>query len=587
MPTTFDRDIAYFSLEIGFDAHIPTYSGGLGILAGDTLRAAADLELPYVGVTLLYRGGYFRQRLGTRGEQVEEPTPWAPEQTLRAMTPRVVVPVDGRDVVIRAWRLDVFGAGGYLVPVYYLDTDLPENDESARSLTARLYAGDTDHRIRQEAILGIGGRRMLRAIGHDLGTFHMNEGHACFVCVELLSEHLSRAAERRDGQSGHHLGIHDTPPQHGLTDDAIASVRSRCVFTTHTPVAAGHDRFQIERVRAIIGHHPVFERPDLYGEGATLNTTKLAMNFSSFSNAVARKHGEVSRKMFPGYHIHAITNGVHAASWTGDHMRKLFDAHFPEWRRVNADLRMATAMGTGPLMNAHRAAKKDLHTLVESQSGVRLDPEALTIVFSRRMTDYKRPALMLADVERLRGIARSAGKFQVVYAGKSHPNDGRGKEIIREIYDKAAKLAGDVTIVFLSDYDIEVSKKLVSGADVWLNNPRPPLEASGTSGMKAALNGVPSLSTLDGWWLEGWAEGRTGWAIGEVGDDDRYQDDTDAMDRAHAESLYRKLEHAVLPAWQAGDETWAEIMRCSIALNGSYFTTERMVSEYALRAYVR
>jgi starch phosphorylase len=507
MPT-FDRDIAYFSLEIGFEASIPTYSGGLGILAGDTLRAAADLELPYVGVTLLYRDGYFRQRVGANGEQGEEATPWSPEKLLRPMTPRVVVPVDGRDVTIRAWRLDVFGAGGYLVPVYYLDTDLPENDPEARTLTARLYAGDTDHRIRQETILGIGGRRMLRAIGHDLGTFHMNEGHACFVCVELLSEHLSRAAERRDGNSGHHLGVHETRSQHGLTDDAVAAVRQRCVFTTHTPVEAGHDRFPIERVQAILGHHPVFERPDLYGEGSTLNTTKLAMNFSSFSNAVAQKHGEVSRAMFPGYKIHAITNGVHAASWTCDAVRDLFDAHVPNWRRMNSDLRMAAAIDRRALWEAHRRAKRELLVQVEGQTGVRLDPDSLTIVFSRRMTDYKRPSLVLNDIERLRKLAASAGAFQIVYAGKSHPNDGRGKEIIREIYAKAEALSGDVPVVFLSDYDIEVSKKLVSGADVWLNNPRPPLEASGTSGMKAALNGVPSLSTLDGWWLEGWVEGQ-------------------------------------------------------------------------------
>jgi len=582
MPS-FDHDIAYFSLEIGFDAHIPTYSGGLGILAGDTLRAAADLELPYVGVTLLYRGGYFKQRLGTAGEQVEEPTPWHPEDVLREMTPRVVVPIDGRDVVVKAWRLDVFGVGGYLVPVYYLDTDLPENDPAARELTARLYAGDTDHRIRQEAVLGIGGRRMLRAIGHDLQTFHMNEGHACFVCIELLSEQLSRAAERRDATPGGAM----TPKKPGLSDDAIASVRQKCVFTTHTPVAAGHDRFQIERVKAIIGHHPVFERPDLYGEGSTLNTTMLAMNFSSFSNAVARKHGEVSRAMFPGYPIHAITNGVHAASWTCEPVRALFDARAPEWKRVNADLRLCQSLGTAELMDAHRRAKGELLDLVENQSGVRLDPDALTIVFSRRMTDYKRPSLLLRDVDRLRHIAKTAGAFQVIYAGKSHPNDGRGKEIIREIFDKSARLQGEVPVVFLSDYDIEVSKRLVSGADVWLNNPRPPLEASGTSGMKAALNGVPSLSTLDGWWLEGWVEGQTGWAIGEVGDDDRYARDIPAMDTAHAESLYHKLEHAVLPAWNAGDDAWADIMRSCIALNGSYFTTERMVSEYALRAYVR
>lgn len=574
----FDRDIAYLSLEIGLEADIPTYSGGLGILAGDTLKAAADIELPYVGVTLMYRGGYFKQTIDGSGQQVEQPQAWNVESHLRPMAPRVSVPVDGRDVILRAWRMDVKGVTGFIVPVYFLDADVAGNDDAARKLTARLYEGDSDHRIRQEALLGIGGRRMLRAIGHDVGTFHMNEGHAVFVVVELLSEQISRAAER--GRK------HELDAGRGLSSQAIAEVRSKCVFTTHTPVEAGHDRFDIHRVRRIIGDHPVFDRPDLYGEGEILNTTKLAMNFSTFVNAVARRHGEVSREMFPGYPIQAITNGVHAATWTSGPVRGLFDEFCPLWRRENSDLRLAAGIPTDRLLAAHDHSKRGLLEHVKKATGRTLDPAKLTVVFSRRMTDYKRPSLIMRDVSRLKNIAKNAGPLQVIYAGKAHPHDGRGKEIIREIYSAARDLGDAVPVVFLESYDIETSKLLVSGADVWLNNPRPPLEASGTSGMKAAVNGVPSLSTLDGWWLEGWVEGVTGWAIGEPGDEYRFRTDKAGMDEAHAASLYDKLERSVLPMYR-DREAWAHMMRQCIALNGSHFTTERMVREYALRAYAR
>jgi len=572
-----DRDIAYFSLEIGLDANVPTYSGGLGILAGDTLRGAADTELPYVGVTLLYRGGYFSQLIDSEGHQSERPVSWEPERILREMAPRVSVPIDGRNVVIRAFRLDLCGVSGYVVPVYFLDTDLPENDEAARRLTDRLYAGDQAHRIRQEAVLGIGGRRMLRAIGHDIGKFHMNEGHACFVCVELLSERMSRTHERSSG---------DGRRRHaGLTDRIINDVRQLCVFTTHTPVEAGHDHFSIYQVREIVGDHPVFDRPDLYGEGETLNTTRLAMNFSSFANAVSQKHGEVSRGMFPGYDIHAITNGVHASTWAHPAMRDLFDRHCERWRRDNADLRLASRIPDESIHAAHKAAKGELLEMLADRTDTKLNPDALTVVFSRRVTEYKRPALLMSDIERLLAI-HERFPLQIIYAGKSHPRDQRGKETIATIVQASEKLKGTLPIVFYQDYGIESSKKLVSGADLWLNNPRPPLEASGTSGMKAALNGVPSLSTMDGWWLEGWIEGVTGWAIGGEHDDQHYGDDRHGMDRAHAESLYSKLEQEVAPTFYNGAPRWAEIMRACIALNGSHFTTERMVREYALRAYL-
>ena len=566
-----DRVIAYFSLEIGLAAEIPTYSGGLGVLAGDTIRAAADLGLPYAAVTLLYRDGYFTQSIDAEGMQREAPVKWDPEAHLEEMPQRAYVPIEGRTVAVRAYRLMLTGVTGHRVPIYFLDTDLPDNTPADRQITRALYAGDPDHRLRQEAVLGIAGRRILRAMTHDVAVCHMNEGHAFLVTVELLSEHLSRY----DKQS--------------LDAEAIIACRSRCVFTTHTPIPAGHDRFSIDRVRAIVGDHPLFRRPDLYGDGSTepggganagdvLNTTRLAMNLSRFSNAVARKHAEVSRAMFPGYRIAPITNGVHAQTWTGPKMRELFDRHAPGWREWNADLRLMAGVPDADILGAHAAQKQAMIARVNALTGAGFDDRAFTIAFARRATGYKRPAMLLSDMDRLRSIAQTHGPIQIVYAGKAHPHDGRGKEIIRSIVHQAARTEGAIRIAFCPNYDMALCAEFASGCDLWLNTPEPPLEASGTSGMKAALNGVPSLSTLDGWWLEGCVEGVTGWGIeGEASTPDR-------LAEIHARSLYEKLEHAILPAF-ADPSRWASIMRSAIALNGSYFTTERMVREYAIRAY--
>lgn len=555
-----NNTIAYFSMEIGIDPAIPTYSGGLGVLAGDTIRAAADMNLPFAAVTLLYREGFFRQEIDAQGRQVERPVTWRPEDRLQEMPQRVHVPIEGRNVYVRCYRLMVQGVTGGHVPVYFLDTDLPENAAEDRKITAALYAGDTDHRLKQETVLGIGGRRMLRAVTHDVACFHMNEGHAFLVIVELLSEYLAR---------------HD---QASIDSACAQYARERCVFTTHTPIPAGHDRFNIQRVRAIVGDHPLFHRPDLYGQGDTLNTTVLALNFTRFANGVARKHAEVSREMFPGYRIAPITNGVHAATWVSPAFARLYDRMTPQWREWNADLRMVAGIAEREILAAHGGAKRGLIEHINGAMGSRLDPEVFTIAFARRATAYKRPALILSDVERLVRITRGAGPVQLIYAGKAHPHDGRGKEIIAEVVRASKELAGKVEIVFVPNYDIELAKKYVAGADLWLNNPEPPLEASGTSGMKAALNGVPSLSTLDGWWIEGCAEGVTGWAIEGGGSGEE-------MARAHASSMYDKLERDIVPLFYRNREGYAKVMRRCVALNGSYFTTERMMREYALRAY--
>ncbi len=554
--------IAYFSMEIGLRPDVPTYSGGLGILAGDSIRAAADLGLPLCAVTLLYRKGYFTQRLDESGRQSEAPTEWEPEKLLQPMEPRISVPVEGRNVLVRCFCMQVIGAGGHRVPVYFLDTDVESNDPQDRAITHSLYGGDAIHRIKQETILGIGGRRMLRAIGHDVAIFHMNEGHASFLTVELLSEYICRSG--RDA----------------IDYDALSYVRPRCVFTTHTPIAAGHDRFAIEEVRRIVGDHPVFHRPDIYGEDGILNTTRLAMNLSKYSNGVAKKHGEVSRAMFPGYKIDSITNGVHAATWASPAMRQLFDEHIPDWRRSNSELRGALGIAPEQVWGAHVAAKRALMDHVHSATGVEMDPDVLTLGFARRVTAYKRTDLLLSDPERLARISKQVGPIQIVYAGKAHPHDGIGKSMIERVFGSIKALREEVRIVFLPNYNMELGALLTAGVDVWVNLPEPPLEASGTSGMKAALNGVPSFSTPDGWWLEGMIENVTGWTIGA---EPRLGEQRDhGADQA---IVYDKLENVVVPMYYRDRARFVSMMQHAIALNGSYFTTQRMMRDYALRAY--
>ena len=556
------HEICYLSLEIGLWPEVPTYSGGLGLLAGDTIMAAADLGLPMVACTLLYRDGYFTQTLGPDGGQVEGPTKWNPESLLEELPQRAFVPIEGRTVLVRAFRAWVRGATGWSVPVYFLDSDLPENTEADRKITRALYSGDPRHRVRQAAVLGIAGKRIVRAMTHDCTTFHMNEGHAFLVMLELMSEWLAR---------------HRTPV---ITPAAIEHVRSHCVFTTHTPVPAGHDRFDPKMVAEVVGGHPVLERPDLIGSKTELNTTIMALNLSRFANAVAKRHAEVSREMFPGYAIAGITNGVHAGRWASPHIAPLFDQHLPGWRADHAELRNAWRIPAELVRDAHADAKRAMLTRVQEATGQHLREDVFTIGFARRSTAYKRPDLILTDPKRLAAIAEKFGGLQIVFAGKAHPHDGPGKEYLKRIAAAAKALHGAVEVAVVPNYDIALASRMVAGVDLWLNNPRPPLEASGTSGMKAAVNGVPSLSTLDGWWIEGCVEGLTGWSIEGSGSSEA---ETDAL---HAESLYAKLEGAILPTWRGDTEAWVQVQRACIAINGSHFSTQRMVREYVAEAYL-
>jgi starch phosphorylase len=550
--------VAYFSMEIAILPTMPTYSGGLGVLAGDTLRSAADRGLNLAAVTLVHRKGYFRQILGADGNQTAAEQPWSPEETLIAEKAVVSVTIEGRPVAIKAWRYDMEGVTGKVVPIFMLDTDLPENDKLDRQLTDHLYGGDSDYRLRQEAVLGIGGALILEALGYAPAVYHMNEGHAALLTVALMEMQLAGA------------------PLTKISDDDVTAIRRHCVFTTHTPVPAGHDRFSMEQARRILGEDcaGTLERLGCCHENL-LNMTYIALRFSRFVNGVAMQHGIVSRLMFPEYAIDAITNGVHAVTWTAPSFQKVFDQALPRWRTDNLALRYAIDIPQEEIASAHATSKQALFEEVARRTGVTLDPNVFTIGFARRVATYKRADLLFSQPQRIVELAEKFGGLQILYAGKAHPADDPGKALIRRVVEVAKGLeSAKLHVLYLENYEWILGGLLTGGVDLWLNNPKRPYEASGTSGMKAALNGVPSLSVLDGWWIEGCIEGVTGWAIPDF--------DEEAQESA---SIYEHLEKTILPMYYEQPASWHELMRSTIALNGSFFNTQRMLGQYVLNAY--
>jgi glycogen phosphorylase len=554
-----DRGIvAYFSMEIAISPAMPTYSGGLGVLAGDTLRSAADMGFRLVAVTLAHRKGYFKQHLDANGVQTEEEQPWDLENKLTLEEPVVTVFIEDRPVAIRAWRYDMEGVTGHTIPIFLLDTDLEQNDPRDRKLTDHLYGGDGNYRLRQETVLGIGGARMLEALKCEPVVYHMNEGHAALLTIALLEGELQgRSLEQ-------------------ATDEDLEAVRQHCVFTTHTPVPAGHDRFSMEQGYRILGSDrtKLIERVGGCHEGL-LNMTYIALRLSRYVNGVAMQHGKVSREMFPDYVIDAITNGVHAATWTAPAFRALFDNRLPRWRQDNLKLRYAMDIPESEIAEAHLEAKRALIAAVKERTGQELRPEIFTIGFARRAATYKRGDLLFTDPDRLLRAAKELGGLQILYSGKAHPADDPAKAKIQRIMEFAKQLNScELKIVYLENYEWSLGALLTSGVDLWLNTPKRPYEASGTSGMKAALNGVPSLSILDGWWIEGWIEGVTGWAIGDHDEE-----------IAEANSLYERLEQVIVPLFYRRQDEWRRIMRSTIALNGPYFNTQRMLEQYVVSAY--
>ncbi len=554
--------IVYFSMEIALANDIPTYSGGLGILAGDTLRSAADAGLPMAAVTLLYRKGHFDQQFDAQGNQTASPTSWNPEAVLEPLDVHATVTIEGRKVALRAWQYSIRGLGGGIVPVILLDSALPENTAADQGLTERLYVGDDRYRLCQEVVLGIGGMEILRALGgRRVINYHMNEGHASLLTISLLESQLRGR------------------PSKDVTAEDLESIKRRCVFTTHTPVPAGHDHFPRDLVHSVLGEKrtELIDKLGCFTDGV-LNMTYLGLRCSHYINGVAMNHAEITRGMFAGYTIHAITNGVHATTWTSPPFQALFDKHFSEWRRDNNYLRYAIGIPLDEIQNAHAQAKKNLLDEIRKVSSVELDPKVLTLGFARRAATYKRADFLFSDTERLKSIVRRAGPIQVIYAGKAHPQDEPGKALIRRVFEQIAALKDSIRMVYVPNYDMHWGQLITSGADVWLNTPLKPREASGTSGMKAALNGVPSFSVPDGWWPEGHVEGVTGWDISMKANSETEPDE--------ASSMYEKLEFTIVPMFYKRPKSYAEVMRHSIALNGSFFNTQRMLAEYVLNAYV-
>jgi glycogen phosphorylase len=553
--------IAYFSMEIGIRPEMHTYSGGLGILAGDAARSAADLGLPMVFVTLASRSGYLHQQIDSRGAQIDSPDPWSPEDYARVLDVMVAVMIEGRTVWIRAWLYELKSPLGRQVPIILLDTNVAENHARDRSITDRLYGGDEIDRIKQEIILGIGGERVLRALGFTISTYHLNEGHAAFLALSLLSRYRREPVLAAD---------------ESLTY-AIQRVREQCVFTTHTPVEAGHDRFDYRDIHRILGDIIELERLQQLAGVDCLNMTHLGLSLSGYVNGVALRHAETAQNMFPGHRVRAVTNGAHVPTWMHPKISAVVQNHLPHWDREPVSLLRTDEVPGEALWSAHQQVKGELLAEIRRTTGVDMKPDVALLGFARRMTGYKRPDLLFSDLERLLAI-NARHPFQVVLAGKAHPRDEQGKALIQAIHAYMRKVK-PLAVAFLPNYDMSIAAKLVAGADVWLNSPLPPLEASGTSGMKAAFNGVLNLSVLDGWWVEGWDEGVTGWAIGSD------QDPPDAV--AHAADLYGKLESTVLPLYYSDRSRWIWMMKQSIGKIGAVFNSQRMMRRYTTEAYVR
>jgi glycogen phosphorylase len=553
--------VAYFSMEIALDSDIPTYSGGLGVLAGDTLRAAADIGVPMVAVTLVSRAGYFRQEIDPQGRQIEHPDDWDPGRHATRLQAALALTLEGREVWVSGWLYVMSSRVNGGIPVLLLDTDLPVNDPRDREITHYLYGGDETYRIKQEAVLGVGGIAMLQALGFNLMGYHMNEGHSAFLTLALLRRYAYPVGDLRPGESPYDL----------------PRVRELCTFTTHTPVEAGHDKFDYGLVQRVYGDLLDPGTVKLLAGEDKLNMTRLALSLSEYVNGVAKRHAEVSRKMFPGYAVHSVTNGVHGSTWTSLPVAVMYDQYVPGWCHEPELLARADRIPDDKLWAAHQESKQALVDKVKALTGVALDPNRPILGFARRMTAYKRAALMFTDLARLKAIARDR-PFQIVMAGKAHPRDDAGKRVIESLHAHIRALAGAIPMAFLPDYDMALALFMVSGADVWLNTPLRPLEASGTSGMKAAFNGVPQLSVLDGWWVEGCLEGVTGWAIGE---------DTPTANGHDAVALYEKLEKVVLPLWYGDRSAWISVMKGAISKNAAYFNSHRMMRRYATEAYLR
>ena len=548
--------VAYISMEIAIDSNIPTYSGGLGVLSGDTVRSAADLEIPMVGICLCYSSGYFYQFYNEFGEQKEKEIAWNFYYEFEKVEKPITMKIEDKDVLVSAWLYRVIGQSGHILPIYLLTTDIKGNEEWMKKMTGSLYDSTSRwNRIVQEMILGIGGVKLLKSLGYDnIKTYHLNEGHGSFSTLELYNQ----------------LG-------------SVDKVKEKVVFTTHTPVSAGHDRFKQDLVDKVFENSMPPEIRKLADDKGEFNMTYLGMALSRYRNAVAKKHGDISRKMFPQYEIDYITNGIHHPYWISKPFRKLFSRKWPDWRTNPRTLENAIELDDLDVFDAHIENKFNLINYQKGHSWNLLDEELITIGFARRFATYKRAILIFHDIDRLGKICKN--HIQFIFAGKAHPKDTQGKEYIKKIFEAGDYLYDNygVKVVVMENYNMDLAHMLVSGVDLWLNTPNRYREASGTSGMKASLNGVPNFSVLDGWWLEGYKMNPlAGWAIGP---DDSNPDDPGVSNNWDIDSnvIYETMEDKIIPTYMDHDE-WIFRQKNAIAL-AAYFNSHRMIEEYAEKAY--
>ncbi|HBA36271.1 TPA: alpha-glucan family phosphorylase [Candidatus Falkowbacteria bacterium] len=541
--------VAYFSMEIAVAEDLNNYAGGLGILAGDILKAAADQKFPMVGITLLNKLGYAYSAAKASGRRKDGLKKAFSFRGLKKMSPTVSVQIGNRQVVVGVWKYSLPARSGTTTPVYFLDTDRPENEAADRKLTDELYGGDLEYRLKQEIILGRAGVRMLRALGYNqIKKIHLNEGHGALAAVEFFL---------------------NLPPTTFVA--RLRETRRHCVFTTHTSLPGAQDIFPLAY---LLRHQPDFPGDsDKLVKNHQVNFTRVALYFSAYANTVSRKHRPTVAALWPDYRIRAITNGVHLPTWTAPEFQKLYDKYFSGWRFKNNLLHRARKIPLTEIRTAHRLAKRRLLKYVATTSSEKLAENVFTVGFARRLVTYKRPGLLFRDIKQLLMTQARGGQIQIIYAGQAHPRDAAGQKLVGQIRRFKDELSGRIKMVFLEDYDMSTAKLLVAGVDLWLNTPLPPHEASGTSGMKAAANGVPQLSTPDGWWPEAYVKNRTGWTIKEEADG--------------RNNLYALLEKEILPLYYNQPEKWDKLMRSVIGRNASFFNTERVLKQYIKEAYGR
>ncbi len=555
--------IAYFVMECAADSRIPTYSGGLGILAGDTLQSFADLEVPAVCITLLWKNGFTNQKLASDGTQLDSVQEWDVERYMQPTNIKIKMPLGDKDITITAYKYTIESTkGDNEIDAYFLTPDVPENDPETRKICDRLYIKGGLTRLKQEIILGIGGYEMLKAIKYKPFLYHINESHSAFLIASLMKD---------------------------MND--LNRVKSRVVFTTHTPIPAAFDKFAMKDVASMLGRYCDKQvLYDIYQEkledNDELNLSWLAIKNAKNVVAVSRKHKFVSEQIFEGYRLKYVTNGIHHIKWASAHHKMLYAKYIKGWEEDPDLLRDVACIPDNEFAQAHILSKETLVEMVNSESDASFIPEDFTIAMAKRITHYKRNNLILSNPNKLIEIAENKGNIQIIFAGKAHPADPDGLAMIKSIHNASLYIASKtkkIKIAFLENYNIHKANIILAGVDLWLNNPVRPLEASGTSGMKASLNGVPNFSVLDGWWLEACMEGINGWGIGPrpAWTDLSYSDDVQDLN-----DIYGKLEFNILDLYYKNFSDYLKIMKMAVSTIAPYFNTHRMVSEYVTDLYL-